>query len=238
PMGGHSGVRVTTHSICALLYLKKIRKHVKQFIRECHVCQTNKHDLMAYPRLLQPLPIPDKVWSSISMDFIEGLPMSKGKSNVMVVVDRLSKYSHFILLSHPFTSIQVAQAFLDNIYKLHGLPKDIVSDLDKVFLSKLWHELFKLLDVSLHMSTAYDLQTDGQTEVVYAKLQPYMQATMMKGKYNKLSAKFFGPYKVIAKIGKVAYGLALPWENEGKDDATWELLSDMESRFPQFSWDT
>nr|GEW17881.1 hypothetical protein [Tanacetum cinerariifolium] len=85
----------------------------------------NKHDLMAYHGLLQPLPIPDKVWSSISMDFIKGLPMSKGKSVVIVVVDRLSKYSRFIPLSHPFTAIQVAQAFLVNIYKLHGLPKDI-----------------------------------------------------------------------------------------------------------------
>nr|GEU31814.1 reverse transcriptase [Tanacetum cinerariifolium] len=83
----------------------------------------------------------------------------------MVAVDRLSKYSNFIQLAHPFTAIQVAQALLDNIYKLNGLPKVIFSDIDKVFLSKFCQELFKFLDVSLHMKTTYHPQTDGQTRV-------------------------------------------------------------------------
>ncbi|GKB94836.1 retrotransposable element Tf2 [Tanacetum coccineum] len=101
--------------------------------------------------LFQPLPFHLMSWSKVSMDFIDGLPASKGKTVILVVVDRLSKYSHFIPLSHPYSAIQLAQAFLDNIYKLHGLPKAIVSDRDKVFLSRFWQELFKLLDVSLHM---------------------------------------------------------------------------------------
>ncbi|GKA27554.1 retrotransposon-related protein [Tanacetum coccineum] len=154
-MGEHSGVKVTTHSMCVLLYWKKMRKHIKHFMNESSVCQLNKADLAAYPGLLQPLPIPQRVWSKVSMDFIDGLPASKGKTVILVVVDRLSKYSHFIPLSHPYSAIQLAQAFLDNIYKLHGLPKAIVSDRDKVFLSRFWQELFKLLDVSLHMPKKY-----------------------------------------------------------------------------------
>ncbi|GKD23350.1 retrotransposable element Tf2 [Tanacetum coccineum] len=114
-----------------------------------------QQDLSAYPSLLQPLQIPNKVWQDISMNFIESLPMSQNKTVILVVVDRLIKYAHFIPLSHPFTTAQVAQAFLDNVYKLHGLPSTIVSDRDKVFLSLLWQSLFKMLKVQLCTSIAY-----------------------------------------------------------------------------------
>ena len=84
------------------------KKVVRQFIRECVVCQTCKYDNSAFPGLLQPLPIPDKIWTNISLDFIEGLPKSRGKDVILVVVDRLSKYAHFIALSHPFTALTIA----------------------------------------------------------------------------------------------------------------------------------
>ncbi|GJV55960.1 retrotransposon-related protein [Tanacetum coccineum] len=175
PVGGHVGVKATLHKVCSLFYWRKIRREIKQFVRECDVCQRCKPDLSSYPGLLQPLPIPNTVWSSISMDFVEGLPMSQDKNVIMVVVDRLSKYNHFIPFVHPFNATQVAQAFLDNIYKLHGLPESIVSDRDKVFISIFWKELFKLLHVQLLMSTAYHPQTDGQTEVVNRGLEYYLR---------------------------------------------------------------
>ena len=124
----------------SLFYWKGIRKEIKQWIRECVTCQRYKPDLAAYPGLLQPLPIPDKVWSSISMDFIESLPKSQGKTVIFVVVDRLSKYAHFMALSHPFTALQVAQVFMDTVYRLHGFPDTIVSVKDKVFVSTFWKE--------------------------------------------------------------------------------------------------
>jgi hypothetical protein len=93
-----------------------------------------------YPGLLPPLPIPTMVWTFISMDFIEGLPKSSNKSVILVVVDRLTKYVHCIVLSHPYIAHSVAQTFMDNIFKLHRPPVAIVTDSDRIFTSQLWQK--------------------------------------------------------------------------------------------------
>ncbi|GJX85847.1 ty3-gypsy retroelement polyprotein [Tanacetum coccineum] len=152
-----------------------MKKFIKKFMSECNVCQRNKPDLSASPGYLQPLPIPTKVWHDISMDFIEALPPSQGKTVLFVVVDRLSKYAHFIPMSHPFTASQVSQAFMDNVYKLHGMPNTIVSDRDKIFISQFWQSLFKVMKVQLNLSTAYHPQIDGQTEVVNKCVECFMR---------------------------------------------------------------
>jgi transposase InsO family protein len=89
------------------------------------------------------------------MDFIEGLPLSGKFNTVLVVVDKYSKYAHFIPLRHPFSAADVAWVFMDSIYRLHGLPASIISDRDSIFTSKLWQLLFKLAGIQLRMNTAY-----------------------------------------------------------------------------------
>jgi hypothetical protein len=114
------------------------------------------------------------------MDFIEGLPNSNGYTVILVIVDRFTKYGHFYPIKHPFTASIVAQLFLDNIVKMHGIPKFIVSDRDKVFTSSFWSELFKLLKTDLKLSSAYHPQSDGQTERVNQCLEMFLRCAVQE----------------------------------------------------------
>jgi transposase InsO family protein len=110
--------------------------------------------------------VPQNAWQVTTMDFIEGLPRSGKMNAILVVVDKFSKFSHFLPLSHPFTALAVAKVFFSKVYRLHGMPMTIISDRDRIFTSNLWKELFKLAGVTLSMSSTYHPQTDGQTERV------------------------------------------------------------------------
>ncbi|RLN40591.1 hypothetical protein C2845_PM01G22500 [Panicum miliaceum] len=154
-IGGHSGFNATYQRVKRLFAWPKLKDTVQHYVQSCSVCQQAKVEHVKSPGLLQPLPVPSESWSVVSLDFIEGLPNSHNKSVIMVVIDKFSKYAHFLPLAHPFTALQVAQLYLSQIYRLHGLPTAIISDRDRVFTSTVWQELFRLSDIKLLMSSSY-----------------------------------------------------------------------------------
>ena len=97
------------------------------------------------------------------MAFITGLPKTQGRDCIYVVVDRLTKFAHFFSISSEYKETQVADLFFKEIFRLHGLLKNIVSDRDSRFMSAFWQELFRLTGIELTPSTSYHRQTDGQT---------------------------------------------------------------------------
>eukprot|EP00253_Pinus_taeda_P007363 PITA_07363 len=174
PLAGHQGFTKTYRAIRERFSWKGLKEDVLQHIRECDVCQRNKGEMSHPTGLLQPLPISEEKWESISMDFITELPMVQGKDCIFVVVDRLTKYAHFFAISAHYTATQVAKLFFREIFRLHGLPKTIVNDRDNRFMGGFWQELFRLVGTKLTPSTSYHPQTDGQTEIVNKWLEGYL----------------------------------------------------------------
>lgn len=125
---------------------------------------------------MQPLHVPAQIWTGISsMDFIGGLPKTHGVDTIMVVVDMLTKYAHFLLVSHPYTAKNIVKLFVKEVVRLNGFPNSIVPDKDRVFLSSFWSELFKQAGTKLKYSSAYHPQSDGQTEVVNRCVETYLR---------------------------------------------------------------
>ena len=112
----------------------------------------------------------------IGLDFVEALLRVRGKSVILTVVDRFSKYCHFIPLGHPYSAESVAQTFFTDIVRLHGVPQSMVSDPDPVFTSTFWRELMWLMGTKLHMTTAFHLQPDGQTEAANRVIVMYLRS--------------------------------------------------------------
>ena len=130
--------------------------------------------------LLQPLPIPEWKWEVISLDFITRLPKNaKQNDSIMVVVDKLSKATHFIPVKSTFKAINIAEIFMKEIFRLHGIPKMVISDRVAKFTGNFWKALFKGLDTQLNFSTAFHPQTDRQTERVNQNLEDMLRMYVM-----------------------------------------------------------
>ena len=123
-----------------------------------------KSDNRAKAGLLQPLEIPSRKWAHVTTDLVSELPELNGFTAIIVFVDKLTKIVHLARCKKEVTTMEYAQIFIDNVFRLHGLPEVIISDRDPRFTGKFWRSLFDLLDTDLWFSTAFHPQTNGQSE--------------------------------------------------------------------------
>ncbi|MCO5553474.1 hypothetical protein L7F22_006995 [Adiantum nelumboides] len=190
PYAGHRGIQTTMKAIETYFYWPTMKGDIQDYVSKCVVCQKTKYDRGKQPGLLQPLPIPDSPWESISMDFIFGLPKSiHGNTGIWTIVDRFSKQAHFIPVKKTIKAHQMATLFISQVFKYHGLPTSIVSDRDPRMTSNFWKGLFENLGTRLNFSSAYHPQTDGQSEIanltVLDLLKAYVTEVDQRSQWEK-----------------------------------------------------
>jgi hypothetical protein len=178
-VAGHFGQGRTLELVSRNFFWPAMDDWVAKYVNECLSCQKNKSARHKGYGLLSPLELPLAPWTSISWDFITGLPSAgeEGYTSVWVVVDRFTKMAHFIpLRNHKAGAKELAPIFAKEVWRLHGLPREVISDRDSRFTSDFWQSLMQLLDIRTKMSTAFRPQTDGQTERMNQVLEAYIRA--------------------------------------------------------------
>ncbi len=174
--GAHLGVEKTLDKLNATFYLNNAQKHVRDYVRTCDSCQRVKATNDKPAGLMVPLEVPQGRWTSISMDWITALPLTNnGHDAILVFVDRFTKRAHFHPCKTTDTAVDTANAFLENVVRLHGIPLSIVSDRDPRFVSDFWTAFCKLLGIQKKMSTSMHAQTDGQTERMNRTLEEMLR---------------------------------------------------------------
>jgi hypothetical protein len=139
-----------------------MKREIAEYVARCDSCQRIKAEHQRPAGLLQPLQIPQWKWDEIGMDFIVGLPRTRaGYDSIQVVVDRLTKTTHFIPVKTTYNSAVLAELYMSRIVCLHGIPKKIISDRGTQFTSHFWQQLHEALGTHLKFSSAYHPQTDG-----------------------------------------------------------------------------
>jgi hypothetical protein len=157
-----------------------IRAEVKRFVDKCRICQHSK-GRKQNAGFYQPLPIPEKLWDEISMDFVLGLLRTqRGVDSIFVVVDRFSKMAHFIPCQKISNATHIANLFFEEIVRLHGLPRSIVSDRDTKFIGNFWRKLWKKPGTKLEFSSSYHPQMNGQMEVVNRSLGDLLRSFVIE----------------------------------------------------------
>lgn len=177
--GGHGGRSATYQRVAQWYYWQGLTNTVSKLVNNCLVCRRTKSSHAAKQGLLHPLPIPERYWEDISVDFITPLPRSTwcGRTyrHIMVVVDRLSKKRKFI----PMENMEIASvvdAFIEYIWREEGYPRTIVSDRGRQFTSYFWKRLCQRMGTKLKLSTSHHPESDGQTEIANAGLKAYLRA--------------------------------------------------------------
>ena len=162
----HPGRDKTYYLLRPRYYWKNMLSDVERYIRNCNVCRRNHVPRDKTPGLLHPLPVPQRPWQHLTMDFKSAPRDQKGYDNIFVVMDRLTKQSISLPCQKEVTAEDMARLFIRHVYCYYGPPDSIVSDRGPQFVSRFWKEFCRILGVQVRLSTADHPQTDGQTEIM------------------------------------------------------------------------
>uniref|UniRef100_A0A9J7ZNK5 Integrase catalytic domain-containing protein n=1 Tax=Cyprinus carpio carpio TaxID=630221 RepID=A0A9J7ZNK5_CYPCA len=176
----HPGVSRTSFLVKKKILVASNGSRHPQFCLGLLGCASDKTSNRPPDGLLQPLSVPSRPWSHIALDFITALPPSQGKTIVLTVVDRFSKAAHFIPLPKLPSAKEIAVTVIDLVFRLHGLPMDVVSDRGPQFVSKFWQEFCKLLGASVSLSSGFHPQSNGQTEKANQDLEKVLRCLISK----------------------------------------------------------
>uniref|UniRef100_A0A1A7ZBH1 Gypsy retrotransposon integrase-like protein 1 n=1 Tax=Nothobranchius furzeri TaxID=105023 RepID=A0A1A7ZBH1_NOTFU len=160
----HPGVSRTVALIRRFFWWPTMFKDTKEYIAACHVCARSKASNQPPPGLLNPLPIPSRPWSHIALDFVTGLPSSRGFSVIMTVVDRFSKACHLVPLKALPSASETATLLTRHVFRLHGIPFEILSDRGPQFVSRVWRDFATCLGAKVALTSRYHPQSNGQCE--------------------------------------------------------------------------
>ena len=172
---GHGGTAKTAELIQRKYYWPKMRESSKQYVKNPDICPRTKVVRHTPYGLMKPNEAPDRLWKSISMDFITDLPLSEGEDAILIVIDRLTKMAHLIPCTKDMDAKQFQEMFLREIFRLHGLPRDIITHRGLIFTSDVWKETTKKLGIERRLSTAFYPQTDWQMERTNFTLEQYLR---------------------------------------------------------------
>ena len=175
PTAGHLGIRRTEEIITRNFWWPKMHQDIVSFINSCDNCARNKVSRHKKYDLLRPLELPDRPWRSIEIDFLCGLPESKKYTVIMVVVDRFSKMIHLVPFKDIPTAEETAKAFIKHIFRIHGLPSDIITDRGSQFTSDLWTQIMEKLRITTKIATTDHHETVGQVERCNSFIEQYLR---------------------------------------------------------------
>ncbi|KAI2660308.1 Transposon Tf2-8 polyprotein [Labeo rohita] len=176
PSSGHPGIEATIHLLRNRFWRPTLRSDAIAFVKNCVICNTSKSLPQLPAGLLQPLPIPNRPWSHLAVDFVTDLPLSQGHTIILSVVDRFSKGCRFIPLPKLPTAMETAEALCNSVFRFYGLPEDIVSDRGPQFTSRLWASFFHLLGVNVSLTSGYHPEANGQVKRLNQELTRFLRA--------------------------------------------------------------
>ncbi|CAJ0920656.1 unnamed protein product, partial [Ranitomeya imitator] len=174
-VGGHFGTKRTSELLARTYCWPHMVRDVKDYIQACVSCAQNRSPRQRPAGLLYPLPVADRPWEMVGMDFVVGLPKSRGCSIIWVVTDHFSKMVHLVPLPRLPSARALAVLFMKHVFRLHGMPDKIVSDRGPQFASRFWRELCRLLSIELNLSSAYHPETNGLVERTNQTLVTYLR---------------------------------------------------------------